>query len=621
MKQNLFPVFIAIILIYLPAKVLAAETSDTEPTPACESSSDTLLIDSLLTEDHLYEFTFSNFDLACRIINEMRARKKLAPHRLDIAEGDLYYNTEHYRRALKYYQRALQSDSVCLNDEELMGQYHRMISCYDGLNDDTNKAIYIKKLLEKAEQTQNQPMHSIALFNLGKMLYYQGNSSKGYQYINQAIELMEQTDYKYKHDNLYYDYHMLFIFLKKDHRYEEALKALDNLQKVIEASNEGEPYIQKLAEREEKILCAQRAVVLHRLGRTKEAEAFYHRWLKIGNAYDRDNYIIMPYLFDRQLYDDIIRINSAYEKYLQSRRDTISYRMTTTIRSLGNAYEAKGNFHQSSNYFYRLAIIIDSIKNREQQSAALELATVYEISEKEAQLQQQASELRERNISLICITLIVIGLGFGLWRTIKYNRIIRSKNMTMSHTISEQIAYKTQFQESRKEINRLIEQLAQMEKKTTAGNTTETTAFIAETPLEVETTSNSSTTSEPSLTERNKNQRIFEQLETILMEQKPFLDRNFSRDDLMRLAGVGRNAINPLIMECTGINANNYINDLRLEHAIIMLKENPTYTLNYIAEESGIPNMSTFHRLFRDKYNMTPTEFRNGLDKTIPKIA
>lgn len=144
MKQNLFPVFIAIILIYLPAKVLAAEISDTEPTPACESSSDTLLIDSLLTEDHLYEFTFSNFDLACRIINEMRARKKLAPHRLDIAEGDLYYNTEHYRRALKYYQRALQSDSVRLNDEELMGQYHRMISCYDGLNDDTNKAIYQK---------------------------------------------------------------------------------------------------------------------------------------------------------------------------------------------------------------------------------------------------------------------------------------------------------------------------------------------------------------------------------------------------------------------------------------------------------------------------------------------
>lgn len=619
MKQNLLCFFIASILIYLPTITLEAETYYTKPTPICESSSDTLSIDSLLTEDHLYEFTYSNFDLACRIITEMRARKKLPLHRLDIAEGDLYYNTEHYRRALKYYQRALQSDSVRLNDEELMEQYHRMISCYDGLNDDTNKAIYIKKLLEKAEQTQNQPMHSIALFNLGKMLYYQGNPSKGYLYINQAIELMEKTDYKYKHDNLYYNYHMLFIFLKKDHRYEEALKALDNLQKVIETpTEEGEPYIQDLAEKEEKILCAHRAVVLHRLGRTKEAEAFYHRWLEIAQTHNKDNYLIMPYLFDRQLYDDIIRINSAYEKYLQSKRDTISYRMTTTLRSLGNVYEAKGDFYQSSNYFYRLSIIIDSIKKREQQSAALELATVYEISEKEAQLQQQASELRERNISLICITLIVIGLGFGLWRTIKYNRIIRTKNKTMSHTISKQIAYKTQLQESRKEINRLKEQSVQLKKMITESSP-ETTACIAEGPLDVETTSNSSTTDEPSFTERNKNRRIFEQLETILMEQKPFLDRNFSRDDLMRLAGVGRNAINPLIMECTGINANNYINDLRLEHAIIMLKENSNYTLNYVAEESGIPNMSTFYRLFRDKYSMTPTEFRNGLDKTIPK--
>ena len=45
-------------------------------------------------------------------------------------------------------------------------------------------------------------MQSVALFNMGKMLYYQGNKEKGYEFMLQAVERMEKTDYKYKYDNL-----------------------------------------------------------------------------------------------------------------------------------------------------------------------------------------------------------------------------------------------------------------------------------------------------------------------------------------------------------------------------------------------------------------------------------
>lgn len=51
------------------------------------------LPDSLLTEDYLYEYTFTDFGKARRIIERMRERKILEPYRLDIAEGDLYFNT------------------------------------------------------------------------------------------------------------------------------------------------------------------------------------------------------------------------------------------------------------------------------------------------------------------------------------------------------------------------------------------------------------------------------------------------------------------------------------------------------------------------------------------------
>lgn len=54
------------------------------------------LPDSLITEDYVYEYTFSNFDKAERIMQELRKRKSLPEFRLDATEGDLYFNTGHY---------------------------------------------------------------------------------------------------------------------------------------------------------------------------------------------------------------------------------------------------------------------------------------------------------------------------------------------------------------------------------------------------------------------------------------------------------------------------------------------------------------------------------------------
>lgn len=49
------------------------------------------LPDSLITDDCVYEYTFSDFDKAQRIMQELRKRKSLPDYRLDVTEGDLYY--------------------------------------------------------------------------------------------------------------------------------------------------------------------------------------------------------------------------------------------------------------------------------------------------------------------------------------------------------------------------------------------------------------------------------------------------------------------------------------------------------------------------------------------------
>ena len=67
-----------------------------------------------------------------------------------------------------------------------------------------------------------------------------------------------------------------------------------------------------------------------------------------------------------------------------------------------------------------------------------------------------------------------------------------------------------------------------------------------------------------------------------------------------------------MIKENTGTNLNGYINSLRLNHAIQLLKEHPEYTLRAIAELSGINSMPTFHHLFKSGTGMTPSEFKSA---------
>lgn len=386
------------------------------------------LPDSLLTRDHIYEYTFSDTVKAARIINTMRSRKLASVHVLDIAQGDLLFNNGRYNAALPYYEKALRSDSVKADDDEYMDMLHRMISCYDCLHDEKMKTLYVDSLLQKAEACGNKAMQSVALFNMGKMVYYQKNKERGYELIEEAIRLMEEADYKYKFDNLRYNYNSLFIMQQRDKRYEDALATLDRLEAMVKASTEQEPEIRDLNEKEQKTLYANRAVTLLRLGRDREADEAYRLWKGYTIAYTKDDYLIAPYLTDRKMYDEVIRIYSSREKFLRANKDTINYHVMTIKRALGNVYFEKKDFRKAAGYFRELAAVTDSLKAREQHSTALELAEVYKTHEQATKLKEHESTIRIRTtIFAFTAVLLAVAIGFII-RILRHKRVIQQKN-------------------------------------------------------------------------------------------------------------------------------------------------------------------------------------------------
>lgn len=555
--------------------------------PAPAVTDEETLPDSLLTDDYVYEYTFSDFDKAVQIMKELRRRDSYSQFRLDVTEGDLYFNTGRYLQALKYYKRVMESDTVRNSDKTYMEQVHRMISCYDCLHDEAKKARYVRLLLQRAEQCGNMEMKSVALFNMGKMVYYQEDKPRGYEMIKEAISLMKRTDYTYKYDNLRYDYNSLFIMQQRDKHYEDALQTLEELEKVVTEATSGEPGIGNLAEKERKTLYAHRAVVFSRLGRISEADEAYRAWKAVGEAYTKDDYLIIPYLMDRKRYDKVIEMYTPREAFLYANKDTINYHMMTVKRSLAKAYEGKGNYKLASRYYEALAILTDSLKAREQQSSAIELATVYETHEREAELQEQKEQVKMRGVLLAASGVVLVILLVLFVLNVRHTRIIRRKNTAMVTTIGDLLNYKD-------ELDKMKEKMREA-----AGDPTEDAC-----PAECE----EKETTDPK--EEEKNRMLFEELDSVVTREKLFLNPDLSRDDFVKLTRLNKNKVGKILQQNTGLSTTGYINKKRLEYAAKLLKNSPDNTIQNVADACGLPNVPTFNRLFRSKFGMTPSEYR-----------
>ena len=371
-----------------------------------------------------------------------------------------------------------------------------------------------------------------------------------------------------------YDYNTLLIFQERDGRNNEALQTLEALQKVVVAETGEETPMEELGE---KAMYAHYAVVLSRLGRLKEADGYYKQFLSLSNVFDRDNYLIMPYLLDRKMYDDVILMNSAREKSLRAQGDTITYHMTSIKSSLGEAYKRKGDYLTAAEYFQQLAMLKDSIKNREQKSSALELATIYETHEKDLFIQQQTADIRMRNALLI-----FVGCREELYQ--------------------------------RKEENFILKAQLQAEDKPQTTPKENEDVSTTETDITIE---NASANMPSDKDEDNKNmlydKSMFDRVEREIINRQLFLQPDFSREELIKIIYIPKNKFAQLFKLYARTSFSKYVNNLRLEYAVGMLKEHPYYTIDAIAKECGMSTVQTFYRLFSEKFGVTPTEFRSGL--------
>lgn len=565
------------------------------------------LPDSVVTDDNVYRYMFSDTKKAENIMKALRERKKLEGWKLDYTEGDLYYNTGRNYKALTYYVRVLASDKAKKDRKLRMDLLHRMISCYDMTHNEQRKAEYVDRLMREAKACGDKAMQAVALFNMGKSEYDQGNKADGCWRMEQAAAMMAVTKYEYKYDNLRYHYNTLLTYYEQDRRGEDALRMLEALQGVATASTGKEKVgIEGLGDKERKAFYGHRAVVMDLLGRQEAADESYRRFLSIGKPTDRDQYVVMPYLFGRKMYGEILRISKMRERLLQEEGDTVNYHFTTIRKNLARAYFEMGRYREAAVNYGLLAALRDSIKRREQKSAALELAEAYDSAEKDRMVERERGEKRLLGTLIVVFALALASVAY-------YNRKIRRRNVFLVRAVKEGLAVKDELSrrdsecmELRRKAEGLARQISGLVRNETPGG-----PFAAPpSSLSLGGTGRDKETEERELLERVVND---------INSQNLYLRQGLTQKDVLKSVPIPAYLFGAVFRKYVGESFTEYINRKRMEYAAKLLIGHPEYTVEAIAGMCGFKSKQHFHRQFLKFSGLTPSAFREAVESAESK--
>ena len=108
-------------------------------------------------------------------------------------------------------------------------------------------------------------------------------------------------------------------------------------------------------------------------------------------------------------------------------------------------------------------------------------------------------------------------------------------------------------------------------------------------------------------------ERIYRKVERYMNDRKPFLDYDFSLDALADAMFCNKAYLSRAINLHSGRNFRQYVNHYRVQYATQMMDSDPHVRVMEVASRAGFHSMVTFSMAFKLNMNITPGEYRAGL--------
>lgn len=581
-------------------------------TPALASGASTVP-DSLLTEKHIRSIYISAPDSALHLLDEAEKRRlpSMPVFHIDILRSMVYESQAMYVLKERCLRRALQSDSVRLVPARRLRLLSQLSFTLDRLNRYEEGISISTEAISLAQELKQRSAESELLFTIGRIYQGMKNPDQALEYMLRSINLLKGSDNVRELALLSTFYGDLSSFYEDRKQNDDAISTsearADVIRRMSEMSGPPAGYI----DQQYGYLYSKLACFYQEAGQAQKAADAYARYLSthFSQAFP-GNAEIIPYLLKSGQYKEALERNNIWQG-LFTGGDSISYGYLVLLDRYARIYRGLKQPALADAYQQRITVLTDSIYAREKLSRAHEFAVIYQTYEKDMQLQKERGTAILLRVSIAIACLVIVLLIIILRERQMNLRQTRQRNRIAARQIDELLAQREELRKMYAEVK--VDKGGREEVNEEERKEVDEGEEGQEDVQEDEKDEESPIGYIPSADVGEESRRRFMQMEIELLETKAFL-RQLKREDLQKLSGLKKNDVSRFIRENTGTSWNNYLNKLRVEYSVSLLKQKRLYSIEAIAGMAGFQSRSVYYDAFEKIYKMTPAQYRETID-------
>ncbi len=580
--KTFYPIFCLMVYLLLAWQCTQAPQQSGTASPS----------DSIYTSQYITKIYIDDPQRALGLVDTAESRGNIPDLQANYFRYSIYNGKGMYHIAEDYLKKAMKSDSMKTIAPQ---QEFKLKSAFVDLNirlSNYAEAMRVAtELCEKARKDNNRRMESEMLYSIGMIYRAQFMHDEAEAYSAEAIRLLEDSHDVRELAYLSYIYGMQMAGDMSRKEFGKAIETGEKRELLIGRISGMAGPPKGYVDEQYGFLYSKLASAYEQDGQPGKAAGAYGKF----NATRFSKTLIgrrdaVPYLLESGQYKKAAAIIPGEEIF---GNDTVNLDFIIHLGNLAKIAAGSGDYRSQASYLGRITAIQDSLTARDKQNAAIELATIYQTNEKNRQIEEQNKHISRQRATLYGSVALLLLAGLAIFFICQHLRAIKRKNRFLAKQIDSQLAYREELKKANAEIELLKQQLQ-------AGTEEEMPEAAAE--------ENARRTSE-------LNKKLFAELDRLIDEEKLYLDPDISRDQLLKQIHISKNVFAGLIQTYNGTNFNTYMNNKRLDHSLSLLKDFQGYTIEAVAVDSGFNSVRSFYRIFRDKYGMTPSEYRNTLEQ------
>lgn len=521
-------------------------------------------------------------------LDSMENTGRYKEYKINYLRSYAYYSLCKYNRASIYADSVLHSEEVRKDSFIMLRTVVIAAESYALSSRLLDAANMVTAALAYSRRTGDTSLEANMMYVQGIIWNRMGLYEKSYKIIEDAISIFNgKTDIGSKlRISAILD--MLADFYIDSGLYEKAWQVCErsgDFLKSFENSDEINPI---LIDRMYGVYYSKMAYLSLKLNRHALANDYYLRYKATRMSGTLMGALeINPYLLLIGRYEDVISNNKAFFLTTDN-ADTVSVVYRRSLLQDAISLKRLGKYEYAYRCLEKYNNIIESYRRNIDANRLFELYKAADYIRYEAGIEAARNELKSRQNLIVALFVLIGFLILFLIFILMDRMMLRKKNRDISRLIVE---LNKSMESSVNELEK-SDDVRSAEVVESAGPKSPEEAF--------------------SKADLNKmsNEALFRRFDSIVMNERLYLDYNLQRDYYASVMGVDRNRFATVIKEATdGGNLSTYLNNMRLNYSVTLFREHPEMSISEVSDASAIPNISTFYRLFKEKYGLSPKMF------------